>query len=652
MIGSGNTPLSDTHAVLNANFLAEQTLPLNMLPDLLLCPPYPALLPSALRPGMTEDGNHGGASAEEITAGLFLYARRGLASTVAAHARDGELEGGGELDMPLPTLDIDGALRIHHEDSDDPASPLSSARRRAEAQLSSKQAARHARVHQVSIVPTLSLLLGVPIPFANLGGVIPGLSYTPYELLDRLSPAEQRHADAVHAAHAAWQNGAQIHRYLQSYHQLSQSFPEAKRRHLNNMFAAANASMADAVAGLRGAAEVGGHEEEAALAELLQATRTMHAFMSAAASQCRELWTQFDLPSMAWGVVLLVLSSALALGLSAGRDRLTVHGPYGMPQNGQPVGPPLIPGDKIKSLETILADSAKHVAADAVIPVALQRVMVHVYRQGIRMGRGVWLGLLGGIIAATLLEPQAVATVVARAADTIHQPLGTSVLPPSVLEALQAGDRGTSLFALLDTLMGTQLRHTAVATALSGASASLGSLVQYSADDSNPPTILQALWSAPPAGALLGLGVAVGCGQALRKHILDSSRHVTSSSSFMSSGLQTVATVLQHPLLWFLVIRGDSLMSNSFMDHEHTVVTYLASGAVLALCRLGLQGHKRSKWGWWPVALALVSLGSGRILSEYQGWGQEIQTTTAFGTYMVPADLRFLFLTIRNHNID
>ena len=73
--------------------------------------------------GMTEDGNHGGASLEETGSALFMYSK---------------------------------TKRLHDS--------------------TLQQGERHA-VSQVDLVPTLALLLGIPIPFGSLGSVLPDLLY-------------------------------------------------------------------------------------------------------------------------------------------------------------------------------------------------------------------------------------------------------------------------------------------------------------------------------------------------------------------------------------------------------------------------------------------------------------------------------------------
>lgn len=102
--------------------------------------------------GMTDDGAHGGASMEETHAGLFVF------------------------DVgPLPLETKDAAQGRSWDDLRGWQGSVPN----AEADVGSKTARNFfwdgRKVAQVDLVPSLSLLLGLPIPFSNLGGVIPEL---------------------------------------------------------------------------------------------------------------------------------------------------------------------------------------------------------------------------------------------------------------------------------------------------------------------------------------------------------------------------------------------------------------------------------------------------------------------------------------------
>lgn len=102
--------------------------------------------------GMTEDGNHGGATPEETGAALLIWSRSaerllGPAPPVRniGGERRGKGAGGGAGEGTGGKEDA--VLRNH---------PVAGR-----------------KVAQIDLVPTVSLLLGTPIPFGSLGGVIP-----------------------------------------------------------------------------------------------------------------------------------------------------------------------------------------------------------------------------------------------------------------------------------------------------------------------------------------------------------------------------------------------------------------------------------------------------------------------------------------------
>lgn len=114
--------------------------------------------------GMTDRGDHGGDSRDEVDAALWVYSKKPL---------------------------IDAAWFEHALDS--PQHPAASLRASASASVDladrfelawpEKGLARSTRsVSQIDLVPTLSLLLGLPIPFGNLGLPIPELFYRQSEL--------------------------------------------------------------------------------------------------------------------------------------------------------------------------------------------------------------------------------------------------------------------------------------------------------------------------------------------------------------------------------------------------------------------------------------------------------------------------------------
>lgn len=203
--------------------------------------------------GMDIKGDHGGESDDEVEAALWMYSKRGIFGRTSK-------------DTLLPP-----------------------------------QFARDRFVPQIDLVPTLSLLLGMPIPFNNLG-----------------SPIEEAFAGA---SGNNWANLATVNRLA-----------AAQVKRYQHQYALA-----------RGA----GDDEESALLwnaaeeEWKSASKSFSSKYTAARASnelfrkyqrhtldiCRALWARFDVPSMIQGVVILFASIVLlviyARGLNTDRTQLT-----------------------------------------------------------------------------------------------------------------------------------------------------------------------------------------------------------------------------------------------------------------------------------------------------------------------------------------
>ncbi|KAH7097941.1 hypothetical protein BKA62DRAFT_714996 [Auriculariales sp. MPI-PUGE-AT-0066] len=132
-------------------------------------------------------------------------------------------------------------------------------------------------VQQIDLLPSLSLLLGLPIPFNNLGTIIPEL----FGSAPRLSAALSINAD-------------QIWRYLTAYRN------SASGAELEGVWDELQASWNAAQTGT-GA----------------QVLKAKYEFMRLALAKCRELWAQFNVVLMGMGLVLIALGTILGLALFA-----------------------------------------------------------------------------------------------------------------------------------------------------------------------------------------------------------------------------------------------------------------------------------------------------------------------------------------------
>ncbi|KAL8429105.1 hypothetical protein Efla_003158 [Eimeria flavescens] len=133
--------------------------------------------------GMTEAGAHGGGSSEEVEAGLFSFSM--LPASLSPRAAQ-ELSPASRLvHSRLPSyLQSHGALS---EDSGRRRVKLDAASRSSSPTPTLGYGSR--RVRQVGLAPTLSLLLGLPIPFNSMGQVIADLVPTLGSFVEECSPS-------------------------------------------------------------------------------------------------------------------------------------------------------------------------------------------------------------------------------------------------------------------------------------------------------------------------------------------------------------------------------------------------------------------------------------------------------------------------------
>ncbi|KAL8922350.1 MAG: hypothetical protein Q9172_003610 [Xanthocarpia lactea] len=185
--------------------------------------------------GMDTKGDHGGESDDEVEAALWMYSKK----AVFGH-------GHNELMEPPRT-------------------------------------AKERPVGQIDLVPTLALLLGLPIPFNNLGSPISEAFVGPKQ------PDWEKLA-SVNALSAG-----QIQRYQHAY--------SAARGLSRDVFLVAHTLWAIAMDMWRGALQ-----NTASSAEVFEA---FVRYQAENLRVCRSLWARFDVPSMIYGIFLLGCALAI-----------------------------------------------------------------------------------------------------------------------------------------------------------------------------------------------------------------------------------------------------------------------------------------------------------------------------------------------------
>lgn len=213
--------------------------------------------------GMDSKGNHGGDSDLETAAAMWLYSN-GAPLTVEAVENFDPFQSWPTFMFP-----------------------------------SSRQAIRH--VNQIDLVPTLALLLGIPIPFNNLGSVIPECFASD---IDRLEVATRV-------------NAQQIMRYIEEYGDVS-------------IEKALHPAWHKAQTAFERGSELGAEMKDAnrpspeamykvqTFGTELKSIEAHRSFALAALEQLRTLWAQFSVPLIVTGLVIIGLSVPTLIALYIG----------------------------------------------------------------------------------------------------------------------------------------------------------------------------------------------------------------------------------------------------------------------------------------------------------------------------------------------
>ncbi|XP_069865457.1 GPI ethanolamine phosphate transferase 3 isoform X4 [Dipodomys merriami] len=174
--------------------------------------------------GMTMNGDHGGDSDLEVSAALFLYSPTALFSST-----------------PPEEPEV---------------------------------------IPQISLVPTLALLLGIPIPFGNIGEVMTELFSGGKD--------SQPYASALAQASALYLNAQQVSRFLSAYSAAAQDLQVKELNELQNLFIKASTDYNRLLQSPQGA--------ETALQTLIA---ELQQFLRGARAMCIESWARFSLVRMA-----------------------------------------------------------------------------------------------------------------------------------------------------------------------------------------------------------------------------------------------------------------------------------------------------------------------------------------------------------------
>ncbi|KAJ3214331.1 mannose-ethanolamine phosphotransferase gpi13 [Dinochytrium kinnereticum] len=237
--------------------------------------------------GMDPKGDHGGDSENEVNAALFVYSggRR------LVDVDDGKKKASAARQLK----EVMGRIEEVSFEGGEPYAYLQGWR----------------TMPQIDFVPTLALLIGLPIPFGNLGTIIPELFLVPSnegkeDNRDDVSKSVARLLDATRV------NARQIFRYLKDYSQQRAS-ADFDITEFGKLFGEAEKTYTF-LSGV--AARKAGKTARFSEEEIEKAWDTYFkyvVFMRKALVAARRIWARFDVPLIVMGVSVLALSVLCAI---------------------------------------------------------------------------------------------------------------------------------------------------------------------------------------------------------------------------------------------------------------------------------------------------------------------------------------------------
>jgi len=239
--------------------------------------------------GMTADGNHGGALDEEVGAALFVYSTKPLllGGKDVFDAKVGNYE---KLREDF-TVELDLLHPGNRHQSGDRHWPLG----------------RRPNVDQIDLAPTLALLLGLPIPYGNLGTIIPELFFRS----DAPSDEESEWVERYRVLNDAMElNAGQVLRYLREY--AARTRKQVSDYLVNEL----NETAISLFKNLSRYEEMFKKNEISSM-ELRRMHHhvytTLKKLLAKASSLGRDLWTEFNMLYISIGIVLMGFGTAILL---------------------------------------------------------------------------------------------------------------------------------------------------------------------------------------------------------------------------------------------------------------------------------------------------------------------------------------------------
>uniref|UniRef100_A0AAV2J375 GPI ethanolamine phosphate transferase 3, catalytic subunit n=1 Tax=Knipowitschia caucasica TaxID=637954 RepID=A0AAV2J375_KNICA len=144
-------------------------------------------------------------------------------------------------------------------------------------------------VPQTDLVPTLALLLGIPIPFSSVGQV----------LLPLFPPHGQSAVGALSQQEALWINAKQVNRFLETYSSMAKDIAPETLSLLQSQFSRLSSEYVSA--------------QQKGLLSSPHITAALQAYLTSVRDTCRATWAKFNPLKMAAGLFILALACVACL---------------------------------------------------------------------------------------------------------------------------------------------------------------------------------------------------------------------------------------------------------------------------------------------------------------------------------------------------
>ncbi|KAJ2959547.1 hypothetical protein NQZ79_g4986 [Umbelopsis isabellina] len=252
--------------------------------------------------GMSEQGDHGGESVEEVMSGVFLHSKRQLTIGLST---DGQ---GNNYDYQ----------KLFSKINQNRAKILDYNMQSISARLD-YDATAYPIVSQINLVPTLSYLFGMPIPFGNLGSLIP----------DLLMPSGCGNVTGtiLYFIQQFRINALQIFNYLQMYSKSGKhtGFADSALEPMYAILYSADAQLSmllpqatfkNGLAGER-------NDSDELIVQLEEILMLYDEFLMVTLKYCKQIWAQFDVGCLLVGSSILIMGLTISLALCIRRSAVS-----------------------------------------------------------------------------------------------------------------------------------------------------------------------------------------------------------------------------------------------------------------------------------------------------------------------------------------